>query len=212
MPWPLTADFVQTMHGAKGLEWDHVIVVVSNELDSHNKGYRQYWSPDGQFVRGRWQPAADTDHSAPEEARLRYVALSRAQESLVLLYEPSVAVVKTPTDAIPGCGAPMQRAADTFRNLDREQEYTSSPEIRNLLLDRWWNTAPDTPPPFPLTEDEQAFWSTQQAETQEPREVRPSMYIRPSEQADMTPMDFEAAISTVLDDGWETKALRTERD
>jgi DNA helicase II / ATP-dependent DNA helicase PcrA len=63
-----------TIHGTKGLEFDHVAVV---NLDA------------GRFPNARsLAEAPDPDRELEEERRLAYVAWTRARQSLVLIYDP----------------------------------------------------------------------------------------------------------------------------
>jgi DNA helicase II / ATP-dependent DNA helicase PcrA len=64
-----------TVHGTKGLEWDHVAVVG---LDT------------GRFPSARSvDEAADPARALEEERRLAYVAWTRARQTLTLLYDPT---------------------------------------------------------------------------------------------------------------------------
>jgi superfamily I DNA/RNA helicase len=63
-----------TMHGTKGLEWDHVACVGHDE---------------GAFPSGRaLREAADPVRVLEEERRLAYVAWTRARRSLTIVYDP----------------------------------------------------------------------------------------------------------------------------
>ena len=63
-----------TIHGTKGLEFDHVAVV---NLDA------------GRFPNARsLAEAPDPERELEEERRLAYVAWTRARRSLVLVYDP----------------------------------------------------------------------------------------------------------------------------
>jgi superfamily I DNA/RNA helicase len=63
-----------TIHGTKGLEFDHVAVV---NLDA------------GRFPNARsLAEAPDPGRELEEERRLAYVAWTRARRSLVLVYDP----------------------------------------------------------------------------------------------------------------------------
>jgi len=68
---PLT---LATVHGTKGLEWDHVAVIG---LDA------------GRFPSRRSiDEAAEPRRALEEERRLAYVAWTRARRTLTLLYDP----------------------------------------------------------------------------------------------------------------------------
>jgi DNA helicase II / ATP-dependent DNA helicase PcrA len=80
---PATAAAVQimTIHQAKGLEFPVVFVpsLVEGRIPSALTGHRQQWYvPDGLFDRARYEGRE------ADEARLLYVALTRARELLVL--------------------------------------------------------------------------------------------------------------------------------
>jgi superfamily I DNA/RNA helicase len=63
-----------TVHGTKGLEWDHVAVLGMEA---------------GRFPSRRAiEEAAEPERAAEEERRLAYVAWTRARRSLTLLYNP----------------------------------------------------------------------------------------------------------------------------
>ncbi len=61
-----------TAHGTKGLEWDHVVVLV-----------------DGFPGRRSIADATEPERALEEERRLAYVAWTRARRSLTLLYDPA---------------------------------------------------------------------------------------------------------------------------
>jgi len=64
-----------TMHGTKGLEWDHVACI------GHD---------DGAFPSGRTlREAADPVRVLEEERRLAYVAWTRARRTLTIVYDPA---------------------------------------------------------------------------------------------------------------------------
>jgi DNA helicase-2/ATP-dependent DNA helicase PcrA len=64
-----------TMHGTKGLEWDHVACVGHDE---------------GAFPSGRaLSEAADPVRVLEEERRLAYVAWTRARRTLTIVYDPA---------------------------------------------------------------------------------------------------------------------------
>ncbi len=65
---------IATVHGTKGLEWDHV-AVIGLEADRF---------PSARSVR----EAEDPERTLEEERRLAYVAWTRARHSLTLLYDP----------------------------------------------------------------------------------------------------------------------------
>jgi DNA helicase-2/ATP-dependent DNA helicase PcrA len=68
---PLT---LATIHGTKGLEWDHVACV------GHDEGV----FPSGRALR----EATDPDRVLEEERRLAYVAWTRARKTLTIVYDP----------------------------------------------------------------------------------------------------------------------------
>jgi superfamily I DNA/RNA helicase len=69
---PLT---LATVHGTKGLEWDHVAVIG---LES------------GRFPSARSvNEASDPSRALEEERRLAYVAWTRARVTLTLVYDPA---------------------------------------------------------------------------------------------------------------------------
>jgi DNA helicase-2/ATP-dependent DNA helicase PcrA len=68
---PLT---LATMHGTKGLEWDHVACI------GHDEGA----FPSGRAIR----EAVDPVRVLEEERRLAYVAWTRARRSLTIIYDP----------------------------------------------------------------------------------------------------------------------------
>jgi superfamily I DNA/RNA helicase len=69
---PLT---LATVHGTKGLEWDHVAVI----------GLEAGRFPSGRSVR----ESPDPRRALEEERRLAYVAWTRARVSLTLVYDPA---------------------------------------------------------------------------------------------------------------------------
>jgi superfamily I DNA/RNA helicase len=63
-----------TVHGTKGLEWDHVAVLGMEA---------------GRFPSRRAiEESAEPERATEEERRLAYVAWTRARQSLTLLYDP----------------------------------------------------------------------------------------------------------------------------
>jgi DNA helicase-2/ATP-dependent DNA helicase PcrA len=68
-----------TIHGTKGLEWDHVVCVGHDE---------------GTFPSGRaLREAADPARVLEEERRLAYVAWTRARRTLTIVYDPGAPTV-----------------------------------------------------------------------------------------------------------------------
>ena len=71
---PAAALTLATIHGTKGLEWDHVLCV------GHD---------DGAFPSGRaLREAVDPSRALEEERRLAYVAWTRARKTLTVVYDP----------------------------------------------------------------------------------------------------------------------------
>ena len=64
-----------TVHGTKGLEWDHVACV----------GFDEGTFPSGRAVAEAVDPARVLE----EERRLAYVAWTRARRSLTIVFDPS---------------------------------------------------------------------------------------------------------------------------
>ena len=119
------ADAVQitTMHQAKGLEWDNVIIP---SLSQHNMPY---------------QPQRDfsTPASVESERRLMYVAMTRAREKLYLL-APEASDKKQPTEAelqpslfIGEMQLPLCRLIDDALR-ERPAQIESSAPITRLVL------------------------------------------------------------------------------
>jgi len=63
-----------TIHGTKGLEWDHVLCI------SHDEGA----FPSARALR----EASDPPRALEEERRLAYVAWTRARSTLTIVYDP----------------------------------------------------------------------------------------------------------------------------
>ncbi|CAN5752163.1 ATP-dependent DNA helicase UvrD2 [soil metagenome] len=72
---PEAALTLATVHGTKGLEWDHVACV----------GFDEDVFPSGRALA----EAADPDRALEEERRLAYVAWTRARRSLTIVYDPA---------------------------------------------------------------------------------------------------------------------------
>src|SRR5690606_13025331 len=81
---------LMTVHGAKGLEFDHVFVIDTNENNWKPKPAR-YATPLSLPVHTNLDTSADY-------ARLMYVAMTRAKQSLRLSY---VARIDSKTTALP---------------------------------------------------------------------------------------------------------------
>jgi superfamily I DNA/RNA helicase len=63
-----------TVHGTKGLEWDHVACI------GHDEGA----FPSGRAISGSSEP----ERVLEEERRLAYVAWTRARQTLTIVYDP----------------------------------------------------------------------------------------------------------------------------
>lgn len=175
MSWYESAQYVQTIHQAKGLEWDQVIFVARSEFDPDRGEMRRYGSnevpptPRSEGLR-EW---VFTDHSHPEEARLRYVALSRARQTLVIVQ----------TAQGEALGSPMQRVIVAYSALQSRSHLPDGP-LRNMLLDQWANEPDERPAPFALRADERDFWNqglqpigTNEADAVAPTQRWRSMFI-----------------------------------
>lgn len=93
---------VLTLHGAKGLEFEHVILIdLPEKAQRTTRAPLLFWDREAGIYLGKRNEEGDRDKENPEEARWRrleqdknlaesmrlfYVALTRAQERLVLVY------------------------------------------------------------------------------------------------------------------------------
>lgn len=148
---------VMTIHKAKGLEFDHVIVPFLHRGTRHDEAPLMLWQTDGRHLLvgaksdpiHEWLNYEDKIRAANERKRLLYVACTRARTSLWLSYQSD------DPDKATGMAEWIKDLAEYVQNTNNTTSATHNPQaplLTALSEDYHW-TAPSVVTPTIGTDD-----------------------------------------------------------